>query len=90
MTDEIADQLRAYITRAAGLATPPGDDDRLADHGYQTSLALLDLVAFLEDTFRITVRPVDLVPAKLSTIAQIAAMVRARITASRPPTPRSS
>jgi acyl carrier protein len=90
MTDEIEDQLRAYITRVAGLPAPPADDDRLADHGYQASLALLELVAFLEDTFRIEVRPVDLVPAKLATIAQIAAMVRARITASRPPTPRSS
>ncbi|HWU91438.1 MAG TPA: acyl carrier protein [Kofleriaceae bacterium] len=89
MTDEreelerIAGQLRAHITRVAGLAAPPRDDDRLADHGYQASLALLELVDFLEDTFRIKVRPVDLAPGKLGTIAQIAAMVRARITASR-------
>jgi acyl carrier protein len=89
-TDDIEGQLRAHIARTAGLAAPPGDDDRLADYGYQTSLVLLDLVAFLEDTFRIKVRPVDLVPGKLATIAQLAAMVRSRLTASRRPPPGSS
>jgi acyl carrier protein len=86
MTEElepIEDRLRAYIMRKAGLAAPPRDDDRLVDHGFLPSIVLLELVGYLEDTFRIKLRPVDLVPEKLSTIAQLAAMVRGRITASR-------
>jgi acyl carrier protein len=75
MTEE--DTIRAFI------GVPAGDHDRLVDLGYMPSIQLLELVAFLEDEFRITLRPVDLVPEKLATIAQIAAMVRTRLTARR-------
>jgi acyl carrier protein len=90
MPDAIEDRLRAYIVQSARLAEPPGDDDRLIDRGFLPSVRLLDLVGFLEDEFQIRLRPVDLVPEKLATIAQIAAMVRARITASRGSRPGSS
>jgi acyl carrier protein len=40
---------------------------------------MLDLVGFLEDELHITLRPVDLAPEKLATIAAITAMVRARL-----------
>jgi acyl carrier protein len=75
----LEDQIRAYITASGGLATPPGDHDRLVDRGFVPSVRMLDLVGFLEDELRITLRSVDLVPDKLATIAAIAAMVRARL-----------
>ncbi len=75
----LEDQIRAYIVGSAKLASTPGDHDRLIDHGYLPSVRMLDLIGFLEDELRITLRPVDLVPEKLATIAAIAATVRARL-----------
>jgi acyl carrier protein len=74
----IEDRIRDYVTQSARLAAPPADDDRLVERGFLPSVRLLDLVGFLEDEFAITLRPVDLVPDKLATIARMAAMVRAR------------
>ena len=79
----IEDQLRAYITTSAGLTQSPRDADRLVEKGFIPSVRLLDLVGFIEDTFAIKIRPVDLAPDKLATIAQLAAMVRARQSAPR-------
>lgn len=75
----LEDQIREYITTSAGLAVAPGDRDRLVDRGFVPSVRMLDLVGFLEDELHVTLRPVDLVPEKLATIAAIAAMVRARL-----------
>jgi acyl carrier protein len=74
----IEDQIRAYIAQTMSLEDLPADDERLVERGFVPSVRMLDLVGFLEDTFRIRLRPVDLVPEKLATIAQMAAMVRAR------------
>lgn len=82
-TDGIEARIRAHITDHAKLAEPPRDDDRLVDLGYMPSVRLLDLVGFLEDEFGIRLRPVDLVPEKLATVAQIAATVRSRLGARR-------
>lgn len=74
----IEDTIRAYVVRVAKLSTPPADTDRLVERGFIPSVRLLDLVGFLEDEFAITLRPVDLLPDKLATIAKLAAMVRER------------
>jgi len=79
----IEDRIRDYIVRAVRLAEPPHDHDRLVERGFIPSVRLLDLVGFIEDEFAIRLRPVDLVPEKLATIAQIAATVRARQAASK-------
>lgn len=75
----LEDRIRAYIVSSASLPSAPGDHDRLIEHGYVPSIRMLDLIGFLEDELRITLRPVDLVPEKLATIAAIAATVRARL-----------
>lgn len=76
----IEDLIRNHISQIARIA-PPSDDDRLVERGFLPSIRLLELVGFLEDEFAITLRPVDLLPDKLATIAQLAAMVRERIAA---------
>ena len=80
---EVKQQLRAYIRESIGMATAPGDDDRLVEQGFIASVRLLDLVGFLEDTFAIRLRPVDLTPDKLATIARIAEVVQQRIMSQR-------
>ena len=77
MIEEI---IRGYISRTAQIA-PPADHDRLVERGFLPSIRLLELVGFLEDEFGTTLRPKDLLPDKLPTIAQLAAMVRERIAA---------
>jgi acyl carrier protein len=79
----IEDRIRAYIVDRAALDRPLADDDSLVERGFLPSVRLLDLVGFLEDQFGISLRPVDLVPEKLATVAQLAATVRARLTARR-------
>jgi acyl carrier protein len=75
----IEDTIRQYIVITGRLAVPPADNERLVDRGFVASARLLDLVGFLEDTFTIRLRAVDLIPEKLATIAEIAAVVRARL-----------
>jgi len=79
--DDIKRQLGAYIAQTVGLETPPGDDERLVERGFVASVRLLDLVGFLEDSFKVRLRPVDLTPDKLGTISQIAEVVLKRATA---------
>lgn len=74
----IEDRIRAYIVATGNLASPPGDDEPLVGNGYVVSVRMLDLVAFLEEEFRIRLRPIDLVPEKLATIGRMAATVRLR------------
>jgi acyl carrier protein len=85
----IEDRIRDYIVRTARLSVPPHDDDGLVALGFVPSVRMLDLVGFLEDEFGIELRPVDLAPERLATIARMAEMVRARLR-SRAPSPRSS
>lgn len=85
----IEDRIRDYIVRTAKPPAPPRDDDGLVALGFVPSVRMLDLVGFLEDEFGIELRPVDLAPERLATIARMAEMVRARLR-SRAPSPRSS
>ena len=74
-------QVRDYVVRTAGMAVAPGDDERLIDRGFIPSVRMLDLVGFLEDTFAIRMRPIDLVPENLASVRQIAHVVVRRLTA---------
>lgn len=71
--------------QVTGLSAAPGDDDPLVERGFVASVRMLDLVGFLEDTFRIRLRPVDLVPENLATITLIADLVASRLTSKRSP-----
>ena len=54
--------------------------DPLLERGILDSLGILDLVAFIEETFSIKVSDEDLVPENFQTIDQIAAFVRSKAT----------
>lgn len=82
---QVKHQIRDYVMQVTGLSVPPGNDDPLVERGFVASVRLLDLVGFLEDTFRIRLRPVDLVPENLATINLIAKLVASRVTPPRSP-----
>jgi acyl carrier protein len=79
----VKQRVREYVVQSAGLVTMPGDDERLVDKGFIASVRMLDLVGFLEDSFSIRLRPVDLVPENLASIEQIARVVHGRLTSKR-------
>ena len=70
--------IRDYVMQVTGLTTAPGDDDPLVERGFIASVRMLDLVGFLEDTFRIRLRPVDLVPENLATVNLIAQLITSK------------
>jgi acyl carrier protein len=51
------------------------DDESLIETGFIDSTGVLELVAFLEDTFAITVADTDIVPENLDSLAAIARYV---------------
>jgi len=55
------------------------DDTPLIDNGVIDSLGVMKLVAYLEETFAITVAPDDLVPENFETPKLITALVAARM-----------
>jgi acyl carrier protein len=55
------------------------DDDSLVDRGVVDSSGILELVAFLEERFRITLTDTELVPANLDTIERIARFVSSKL-----------
>ncbi len=80
-TEEIAKTLRAHIVEH--YAIPAGDADftddvHLFDYGYIDSLGAVDLVAFVQRTFGITVGQADMIAYPMNTINEIAAFTSLR------------
>lgn len=55
-----------------------GDDVSLIETDLVDSTAILELVAFVEETYGVTVADADIVPANFDSIGRIAAFVGAR------------
>jgi acyl carrier protein len=54
------------------------EEDKLLENGILDSLGVLDLVAYLEREFGITVRDDDLVPERFETLRSLSEFVEAR------------
>ena len=80
MTEEqIANDLIEYLTRTISrdlLPAHPPTDFPLLDSGALDSLELFKLVAHLEDTFGVEMKPEEIVPESFATIQTIAKMVQ--------------
>jgi acyl carrier protein len=57
-----------------------GDDDSLIENGILDQTGIIELVLFLEDTYRFEVPETDLTPENFDTVANIADYVRQRMT----------
>ena len=77
MTVEL--DVRAFLRDELGKeVTHVGRDESLLESGTIDSVGVMQLVAFLEATYRITVGDEDLMPDNFDTIAAIAAFVERR------------
>ena len=75
------EQLRAYILKNfmySGDARELTDDLPLFDRGIIDSTGVLDLVAYIEETFAVQVADAELLPENFATVAAIAAYLRSK------------
>ena len=81
MTETINDAIRSFIIENflfGDTAYDLADSASLIENCIIDSTAVLELVAFIEDSFGITMNDSDIVPANLDSIARIAAFVGTR------------
>jgi acyl carrier protein len=76
VTDRIREYLAEHFPAARSRRLDP--DESLLTNGILDSLGVLDVVAFLEAEFRITVSDEDLLPENFESLARLTAFVEDR------------
>lgn len=76
----VKDTIRAFIVKnyLFGRNTDLQDDDSFLEHGIIDSTGVLELVAFLEETFNIRVHDQDMSTENLDSITKVEAFVQAK------------
>jgi acyl carrier protein len=79
---DVSRRIRGFIESKFPLAKSRAisDDYALLENGIVDSLGILDVVAFIEEEFRMTVADEDLVPENFQSIARLTAFVGERAT----------
>lgn len=77
---DVANRIREYVRSRFPLAsgTDFADDDSLLDAGVIDSLGILDLVAYLEESFAISVSDEDLDPENFDSVHALVAFVEGK------------
>src|ERR1700721_2617224 len=76
------DELRAFVTDSFMFGKPYegfADDDSFIDRGIIDSTAVMELVAFLENRFRIKLLDQDLIPDNLVSVNGLGRFVESRL-----------
>ena len=84
MTDTIRDAVKAFVIEnfLFGDSTHPlTETDSLIENGIIDSTGVLELVAFIEDRYGITVADADIVPDNLDSLARITAFITSKTAA---------
>jgi len=77
MTDRIRDFLAEHFPAARSRRLDP--DESLLTNGILDSLGVLDVVAFLETEFKITVTDEDLLPENFESLGRLTAFVEEKL-----------
>jgi acyl carrier protein len=78
-SNNITTKIREFIRSRFPLARKLSDEDRLLGNGVLDSLAVLDVVTFVEKEFLITVSDDELLPENFNSISSMAAFVRRKL-----------
>lgn len=81
MTDTIRDAVKAFVVENflfGDTSHPMADTDSLIENGIIDSTGVLELVAFIEDHYAITVADADIVPANLDSLTRITAFIASK------------
>lgn len=84
MTDTIRDAMKAFVIENflfGDTSNPLADTDSLIENGIIDSTGVLELVAFIEDRYGITVADADIMPANLDSLARITAFIASKTAA---------
>ena len=74
----IAAELADYLNRDPRVDGSIGSDTELVESGRIDSLAILDLVVFVEERFGVSLSADDLTPRNLSSVSALASVVAGR------------
>lgn len=74
----IAAELSDYLNRDPRVDGSIGPDTELVESGRIDSLAILDLVVFVEERFGVSLTADDLTPQNLASVAALASLVASR------------
>lgn len=80
----VEERIRRYLIDELGVPEAVTVDDPLAQRGFVASAELVDVVVFVEDTFGVVLRPVDVLPENMESIASISRVVKDRLRAAGP------
>jgi acyl carrier protein len=78
----LKDELRQFVTDNFMFGKPCegfADDDSFIERGIIDSTAVMELVAFLEERYRIKLQDQDLIPDNFDSINRLAEFVRSRV-----------
>ena len=81
MAEAIKDRVRNFIVENflfGDTSYQLADDASLIENDIIDSTAVLELVAFIEDNFGITMSDADIVPANLDSLARISSFIETR------------
>ena len=84
MTDTIRDAVKAFVIENflfGDTSNALADTDSLIENGIIDSTGVLELVAFIEDRYGITVADADIMPANLDSLARITAFIASKTAA---------
>lgn len=84
MTDTIRDAVKAFVIENflfGDTDNPLADADSLIENGIIDSTGVLELVAFIEDRYGITVADSEIVPANLDSLGRITAFIASKTAA---------
>jgi acyl carrier protein len=84
MPESIEERLRRHLVEQLGVPAGIGDNDALLRKGYLDSAQLIDVVLFVEEEFDVVLRPIDVVPDNMESVATMAKVIRERIEAGKP------
>ena len=79
---EIEPKIRAYIAENLLFSDngfPYDDDASFLQEGIVDSIGVMEVVTFIEETFKITVEDHELVPVNLDSVAQLANFIRSKL-----------
>ena len=77
---DVKDQVRAFVLEyAAGRATELADDEPLLTTNLIDSLGSFRMIAFLEETFPLTIEDTDMVPENFETLNAVEIFVAGKL-----------
>lgn len=85
MTDDIRLKIRSFITGRFP-RTQLTDELDIFELGFLNSLFAMELVMFIENTFKITISNEELTEDNFRTVASMSALVQRQVTAAEQPT----